>query len=163
MNVSYQNLIERIRGEVIDLEQVVQRARQSWSLLQKASAEDKFPYVDSTALNLHAFYSGVERLFELVARQVDGKLPDSDTWHRDLLQQMSDDVPDARPAVISQQNAVALDEFRRFRHLVRNLYTTNLIPAKMTSLIHTLPALWPGIRAELLAFADYLEALDKSS
>jgi len=29
-------------------------------------------YLDSAALNLHGFYSGLERLFELIARHVDG-------------------------------------------------------------------------------------------
>jgi len=43
-------------------------------------------YLDSAALNLHGFYSGLERLFELIARHVDGAIPSGETWHRDLLQ-----------------------------------------------------------------------------
>ncbi len=49
MSQLYQNLIERIRGEVSDLEQVVARARQSWSMVQKAPMEE-YVYVDSVAL-----------------------------------------------------------------------------------------------------------------
>jgi hypothetical protein len=52
-----------------------------------------------------------------------------------------------------------LDEFRRFRHLVRNAYTMSLVPEKMAGLMSALPGLWPTLRAELLAFADFLEAL----
>ena len=37
-----------------------------------------------------------------------------------------------RPAVIGPESASALDELRRFRHLVRNVYTFNLVPEKMT-------------------------------
>ncbi|MCG3206966.1 MAG: hypothetical protein FOGNACKC_00566 [Anaerolineae bacterium] len=130
-------------------------------MAQQAPAE-QFAYVDSVALNLHGFYSGLERLFELIARQVDRSLPVSETWHRDLLQQMTQDIPDTRPAVISQKNADAIDEFRRFRHLVRNVYAIDLAPEKMAGLMNTLPDMWPNLRAELLAFADYLSALDAS-
>jgi hypothetical protein len=121
-----------------------------------------FAYLDSTALNLHGFYSGLERLFELIARQVDRQVPTGDTWHRDLLRQMSKDLPSLRPAVVSQKTITALDEFRRFRHLVRNVYTVNLVPERMKGLMEALPTLWPTLQAELLAFADYLEALDQS-
>jgi hypothetical protein len=155
----YETLVERIHGEVTDLEQVIERAGRGWSLARKASAEQD-AYVDSVALNLHSFYSGLEKLFELIARHIDRKLPDGETWHRDLLQQMAHDVPSVRPAVISRESAGAIDEFRRFRHLVRNVYTLNLVPEKMEGLMQALPELWPRLRGELLAFADYLEVLD---
>ncbi len=156
----YQELVERIRGEVPELERAIQRALHAWSQVQQTP--DEQAYVDSVALNLHGFYSGLERLFELIARHVDRYLPAGDTWHRDLLEQMAGDVPDVRPAVISRSNALALDEFRRFRHLVRNVYTFTLVPEKMAPLVSTLSGLWPQIRVELLAFADFLEELART-
>ncbi len=87
MSRPHQWLIERIRGEAADLDQVVERTRRGWSLAHKASVE-QYAYVDSVALNLHSFYSGLEKIFELIARHVDQTLPKGDTWHRDLLQQM---------------------------------------------------------------------------
>jgi len=153
----YEELVERIRGEALDLERVVQRALRAWSQAQREPGEQA--YLDSVALNLHSFYSGVERLFELIARHVDRALPAGETWHRDLLRQMARDLADVRPAVIGQDNAQALDEFRRFRHLVRNVYTMNLLPDRMAGLMSAIPGLWSGLRAELLAFADFLEEL----
>lgn len=85
----------------------------------------------------------------------------SNTWHRDLLTQMSAKT-DIRPAVISQQHGKTLDEYRRFRHLVRNLYTNRLQPDKIEGLVRSLPDLWAGVKAELLAFADFLDYLDQS-
>jgi len=161
MNAPYQELVERICDEVEELERVVQRALRSWSQAQKVPGEQA--YLDSVALSLHGFYSGLERLFELVARHVDHTLPVSETWHRDLLQRMTQDLVDVRPAVISQDNALILDEFRRFRHLVRNVYATNLVPDKMAGLMSALPRLWPRLRAELLAFAQFLEDLAQAS
>lgn len=107
--------------------------------------------------------SGVERLFELVAQRVDHTLPMSQTWHRDLLWQMTQDIPGLRPAVIGQDRARVLDEFRRFRHLVRNVYTMNLVPEKMSGLLTNLAEQWPLLRAELLAFAAFLEDLAQAS
>lgn len=162
MNTIYRELTERIRGEVPDLARVVQRVLHSWSRGQR-SPDEQDVYLESVALNLHGFYSGLERLFELIARHVDRNLPIGETWHHDLLQQMTKDVAETRPAVISRESASALDEFRRFRHLVRNVYTFNLVPEKMEPLTSALPELWSQVQAELLAFAGFLEELAQAS
>ena len=76
-----------------------------WALAAWAQAKrmpDESAYLDSVALNLHGFYSGLERLFELIARHVDGAVPSGETWHRDLLQRMTQDMAGVRPAVLSQ-------------------------------------------------------------
>ena len=157
MSTIYAQLAERIRGETETLDQVVDRALIAWDKARDMPGEQA--YVDSVALNLHGIYAGVERLFDLVARHIDGQLPDGATWHRDLLHHMTRDVSDVRPAVISGEIAERLDELRRFRHLVRNLYTINLAPEKMADLVTALPALWSRLRLELLAFASFLEHL----
>jgi hypothetical protein len=156
MMAPYQELVERIRGEVRELEDVVQRALRAWSKAQNPSPEQEF-YLDSVALNLHGFYAVVERLFELIARRMDQNLPSGEAWHRDLLRQMAQDLPDIRPAAISQESTIALDRFRRFRHLVQNIYVMNLQADKMAELTTPLPALWANLRDELLAFAVFLE------
>ena len=136
MSVNTLELAERIHGEVAELDRVIERTQRIWSRAVKPS-QDQDLYIDSVALNLHGWYSGIERLFELIARHIDRKMPSGETWHRDLLEQMARDATDARPAVISQASADGLDEFRRFRHLVRNVYTesavgtTNLVPEKI--------------------------------
>lgn len=157
MKTIYSELAERFRGEVEDIEPVVQRTLYAWKQA-KTSTADQDIYLDSVALNLHGFYSGLERLFELVARHLDHNLPSSETWHKDLLEAMGHEVADIRPALIAQDNAETLDEFRRFRHLVRNVYTTNLVPGKIAGLLEVLPGLWSRLKDELIAFADFLES-----
>lgn len=158
MNKLWQELSERIRGEMSDLDRLVQRVLATWLHAQGISV-DQDVYLESIALNLHGFYSGLERLFELIARHVDGELPNGKTWHHNLLQQMATDIEDFRPAVIGLGTAENLDELRRFRHLVRNVYTFNLVPEKMQGLIDLLPQTWTQLKAELLAFATFLEIL----
>ena len=62
------------------MERVVQRALHAWPIARKTGDEQDV-YLDSVALNLHSFYSGLERLFELIARHIDCSIPDGETWH----------------------------------------------------------------------------------
>lgn len=130
----------------------------SWHKGGRAS-EDQDIFIDSVTLNLQSFYTGLERFFEIIARNIGQSLPAGETWHRDLLYQMSEDREGERPAVIGSDCAASLDEFRRFRHLVRNVYTMNLVPERMANLLGALPDLWATAQAELLAFADFVEEL----
>jgi hypothetical protein len=159
---SYARLAKRIQTELTDLERVQLRALDSWEHAKRAAAEQDV-YLESVALNLHGLYSGLEKLFEHIARYVDHFVPTGDMWHRDVLQQMTEVREKVRPAVISQESWQFLDELRRFRHVVRNVYTFNLVPEKMQPLLAGLQDQWPQTRAELLAFADYVTALAKVS
>ncbi len=157
MNAVYLELAERIRGELSDLERLLPRIERSWQ--QANHMPEEFAFLDSVAFNLHSFYSGLERLFELIARYVDRDIPVGKTWHRDLLIQMTNEAQDLRPAVIGQKSFSYLDELRRFRHLVRNVYTMNLSAVRMEPLVIGLFDNWTQLRSELLAFAEFLEML----
>jgi hypothetical protein len=62
-----------------------------------------------------------------------------------------------RPPVLSEEQAQALQPYLGFRHIVRNIYTENLIPSRIGDLVRLLPDLWPGIRRHLMAFASGLD------
>ena len=154
MNTALSDLAKRIRSELNDLRRVLERAEKGW---QHSLINSDDMYVDGVALNLHGFYSGLERLFELVATVVDNNKPQGDEWHKELLEQMSKEIPGVRPAVISEEVRRRLDEYRRFRHLIRNVYTFKLDPPKVGELLEKTPALFTQIRREMLAFANFLE------
>jgi hypothetical protein len=44
---------------------------------------------------LHSFYTEIEKILKLIARDLDRQLPSSDTWHRDLLNQAERVSPSA--------------------------------------------------------------------
>jgi hypothetical protein len=158
---SYQLLAQRIREEVTELERSVNRARRAWQATTQAQAEQDM-FVDSAALNLHSFYSGLERLFEYIAHQLDGGPPKGDAWHKELLRQMMTDVPGLRPSVISAATSDSLDEFRRFRHVVRNIYAEHLDPERIRLLVEKLPNVWSSLDSELTAFAQFLEGTSQA-
>jgi len=162
VNGRYLELAERVRGELPDLDASIRKAKKSWKSARNAQ-KDQEAYLDSVALNLHASYSGLEKLFELIAKHVDGASPEGTAWHRDLLSRMAEDVKDVRPAVISKETSGKLDQYRRFRHLVRNVYATNLKPDKMLGLVEGLADFWPKLSAELEAFSGFLKDLSESS
>jgi hypothetical protein len=153
----WEELSDRIKGEVEELDRVVHRTQDVWKKAHLHN-EQQDVFLDSVVLNLHGFYSGIEKLFELIAGKIDKNIPSSKTWHRDLLQKMAKEVPNVRPAVINSCWLPKLDELRRFRHLVRNVYTFNIVPTKVEPIVCALPDLWPHIKDELLAFADFLSA-----
>ena len=69
---------------------------------------------------LHSFYTEIEKILKIIAREWDGSLPESESWHRDLLIQMSE-VTAKRPAVLSADLLATLKEFLAFRHRFREL------------------------------------------
>jgi hypothetical protein len=147
-------LSERIQSEVVDLESVIDRIKEGWQR-SKRSGDDY--YLDSVALNLHGFYSGLERIFELIASSVDSSKPNDKEWHKTLLYQMAQEVPQVRPAVISEKSRSRLDEYRGFRHVVRNVYTFKFDTEKVEKLATEVSGLFADISPELLAFAHFLQ------
>ena len=119
-------------------------------------------YLDSAALNLHDFYSGLERIFRHIATDVDRSLSLGLDWHRDLLRQMSMALPQIRPEVLSTHTSNALDEYLRFRHVVRNIYAFTFDGERIARLIAQVRPLFTAVRIELLAFSEFLEQVHAS-
>jgi hypothetical protein len=121
-------LASRILNEISSLGLVVARVESAWKAA--AANNDEF-YFDSVALNIHSFYSGLERVFEKISSSVDDSLPQGANWHQELLNQMALEIPNVRPAVISEKTRKQLETYRGFRHVVRNVYTYHISPDKM--------------------------------
>lgn len=147
-------LTERIRQELKELRIVLTRINDGW---ERARRSNDDYYLDSVALNLHGFYSGFERIFALIAETVDKEMPQGEKWHLLLLERMLAEKPGARPAVISPASWKTLNELRGFRHVVRNVYTHKFDPDKVGRLVADVPSLFERLKAELTAFANFLE------
>ena len=153
-NGDYRAGAGRIRQELAALESVAARAGDAWA---EAAHSPGGYLVDAAALNLHGFYAGLERVFLIVAERIDASVPSGAAWHQELLRQMAVDLPDTRPAVISEQLVAGLDPYRGFRHVVRNVYAYVLDPDRVGELVEGLPLTLELLRAELIAFADVLD------
>ncbi len=155
MNPELIALHKRIKAELEDIERSVISAQSAWEGARRfPDQQDHF--LNSLALNLHSFYNGLERIFEIIARRFDSSFPQGDRWHRGLLRQMAEEQADARPAVLTDDSVKKLDEFLAFRHRVRNLYTFNLEPSRLNELLQRLPPAWERARIDIEAFLDLL-------
>jgi hypothetical protein len=147
-------LVGQIRQELEELQRVLSRIQEGWERSRRSN--DDF-YLDSVALNLHGLYSGFERIFTHIAETIDGDLPRGEDWHKLLLRQMKNEIPGIRPAVISAEPGEVLDELRKFRHVVRNVYTHRLDPMRLGKLVEGSSAIFAQLNAEISAFATFLE------
>jgi hypothetical protein len=153
---AYLILANRIHQELDELARAVNRAERAISAARQ-KLEDQDLYVDSAALNLHDFFGGLERIFQQIGTTVDGDLPAGHDWHRQLLHQMQRDMPDLRPPVLSTEVTNALDEFRRFRHVVRNIYAFQFDPEQIERLVRQMSVTFAQIQTELLVFTSFLK------
>lgn len=152
MSEELTGIARRIRREISELDKIREHALRRW---QKASKDED--YLGSVGFDLQSFYQGVERVFETIAKSIDRSLPTGDKWHKMLLEQMGNEISGIRPAVLSMETRQALDDFRMFRHLAHNIYTFNLDPRRIKSLIEKLPGTMGLIGQDLSLFADFLE------
>jgi hypothetical protein len=153
------DLIKRIQLELGEIQIVLTRINSRWDDARRSNDD---VYLDSVALNLHGFYSGFERVFTQIAETVDGNLPRGENWHELLLQRMMSEVPRIRPAVITAETGRLLDELRRFRHVVRNVYTHKFNPEKIEVLVKSATDVYERLKAELNTFADFLEQASRA-
>jgi hypothetical protein len=148
----------RIRQELAEVERIVARIERAVAAARQRD-QDQDLYLDSAALNLHDFYAGLERVFQQIAATVDRSVPSGPKWHRELLRQMTVALPQIRPEVLSTETARAIDEFLGFRHIVRHTYAFELDLERIEHLAGRLRPAFAQVRAELLAFAEFLDQL----
>ena len=158
MTDNFLPLVGRIQQSLEDLDAIVQRAD---TLVDRYQTSLDDGYLDGVALNLHTFYSAIERIFEDIARTVEAGVPSGPDWHRDLLIQMSAEITGIRPPVISRETRLTLDEFRGFRHVVRNIYAFNLNADRVLELTRKAPACLSSVRNDLHMFIDFIIRLNK--
>lgn len=112
---------------------------------------------------LHDFYTGIEKIFENVAKEIDHRLPAGEDWHSELLHQMTLDLTGLRPPVISPDTEKKLREFLGFRHLFRKRYGFELDWQKMKRLIVKISPVLADLEKEIEIFFDAVHSLPRKS
>lgn len=144
-------LICQIEQELTQIRDVITQVEILLELIGQTENQNiRTGLVSGLALHLHSFYTGAERIFYDIARDIDGEVPTASDWHRQLLEQMAVEIQKARPPVLAEQTRVELDEFRRFRHVVRSNYAYKLDPERILALAQKLPALFEHLMQDCL-------------
>ena len=108
---------------------------------------------------LHSFYTEIEKILKLIAREWDGQVPSSDSWHKDLLNQMSEATA-TRPAIVSPGLVDVLSEFLAFRHLFRGASIALMQWPKLSPLIAKVDPTYEQTKVEIEDFARFIEGGD---
>lgn len=153
---AYLALSARMIKELQELERVVERCEDIWQQA-RASGDDR--YIDGVALNLQSFYTGFERILELAVSEVDEDRPVGPNWHQELLRLAATDIPGLRPAILSDTTRNALDRYRGFRHVVRNIYSFDLDRDEIAPLLRDLRSVFAAAKADLTRFAEALKQI----
>ncbi len=152
-------LIERMVDERSKIERTVEEIRIRLQRMESASPEDIEDLKALVAMRLLLFYTGLEKIFGIIAREIDMDEPKGAEWHKDLLQQMAVARP-SRPPVISEETFAALMLVLRFRHRIRNIYVFELVPERTVENGKRVCDLLDPLSAELDIFIAYLEKKD---
>ncbi|MCY3549996.1 MAG: hypothetical protein OXH39_06000 [Candidatus Poribacteria bacterium] len=148
-------LTQRINDELSKIESTVggiAKALEDIEVLPVAAR----PYIqESIAKKLADVYNGIENIFKRIARQVDRHLPTGDSWHKDLLTQMTEQRPE-RPPVISEDIFRRLDDLLKFRHAFNNIYAEELVYEKTEPRAKSIDQLFTSVSEDLSIFTDSL-------
>jgi len=93
--------------------------------------------------------SAAESIFKAVAVNIDKSTHKGDQWHKELLEQMTLNVPGLRVSVISTDTAQKLNHYRSFRHVFRNVYGFELSFNRIKELLELLPDTSVSIKKDL--------------
>ncbi len=148
-------LTQRINDELDKIESTVGGIAKALEDIEVLPAAAR-PYIqESIAKKLADVYNGIENIFKRIARQVDRHLPTGDSWHKDLLTQMTEQRPE-RPPVISEDIFPRLDDLLKFRHAFNNIYAEELVYEKTEPRAKSIDQLFTSVSEDLSIFIDSL-------
>ena len=135
-----------------EIEHELERLEQLRDELATAPRDDDTFSLRARGSMLHDFYSGIERVFVRIAEELNGGVPQGEQWHRQIVTDMSLEIPGVRPAVIEPDLARELGDYLRFRHVFRNVYGSFLEAERMRPLEERLPAVLAAFLTQMRAF-----------
>ncbi len=123
------------------------------------TGEPELPVMETAAActMLHSFYTEIEKIFKLIALDFDKKIPQSESWHRDLLSQMAA-ANEVRPAVVSANLVSRLAELLAFRHLFRGASIALMRWNKLSPLMEKVNGVHDEVVIQLTQFQAWLRS-----
>ena len=139
-----------------EIEHELERLEQLREELATAPSSDDTFTLRARGSMLHDFYSGIERVFVRIAEELNGGVPQGEQWHRQIVTDMSLEIPDVRPAVIEPDLARDLGDYLRFRHVFRNVYGSLLQAERMRPLEERLPRVLAAFLTQVRTFLAWM-------
>lgn len=154
-------LVRRIISEInAELSNVLRLRDEYKEFINKYKTVDKY-LLRVKASYLADFYMGIERIFQIIATEIDGGIPQGEEWHKRLLLNMTIEIEGVRPPVISSGLYNCLRLFLGFRHVVRQAYGFQLDESKLGELVSSFEDTVGNFSGEITKFCDTLLMISK--
>ncbi len=92
---------------------------------------------------VHNFYNGVENILKQAFRAKASKIPQGQSWHRDLLAEA------IRNRIISEKMGDSLKEYLAFRHFFSHAYAFDLEPERIEPLVAGVAGVYRNLKSEI--------------
>lgn len=110
--------------------------------------------IESMGYQLHNLYCAFEDLFKIIADTFENHIHDKSQYHIELLKRMSIPIEGIRPALLSQESYMLLDNLRSFRHFFRHAYSYELDARKVRIVMEDATKLKEIYQKDINAFLD---------
>lgn len=160
--VLYKRLIVDVKDDLDSVRKNADYIKEIKQVLENEKGPARGSDLMACAGYLHHFYTGIESIFERISRAFDGGQVSGGDYHRELLRSMTLEIPDIRPKIISKDLTEELDEYRRFRHMFRHSYGSELRWRKMEPLAKGIETLTITLFKELSEFIRFVDKLSDS-
>jgi hypothetical protein len=144
-----------------DLEMILEECRLLGRKIDLFTLEEdpeiKDSHMSAIAVRIHSIYTGIEKVLKQLIEYFDGELPSGGEWHTLMIGRGRREISGLRPPIISPEVFELLSELRKFRHLFRGAYHTNLIPRKVIERAEDAVKLVPAFMKDLDRFQRTVE------
>ncbi len=142
---------EKIKFEISQIDTLLDKAK----ILEEKSKlkEPDFIELNAVGSTLHSYYNGLENIFVLIAKQIDGASFSSQRWHKEILDSMFVQTA-ARKAVLKENIHEALLDYLSFRHVFRHSYGYALDWERLSPLFFGVYENWKSTKADLEIFIE---------
>ena len=119
------------------------------------SYENKYVF----SLKAQQLYTAIEDLLKQVAKAFENNISDVSSYHKELLVRLNTDVPKIRPALLSRESFLLLDEVRKFRHFIRHAYDCELDEKELKIILEKLKSDFHFVENDFASFEKYIVEL----
>jgi len=129
---------EQVEAELENIERVLAELPAN-DLLSKLSSLE----IAGVAALIHNFYNGIENILKLIVISSGKTLPDSPSWHRDLVTIATENN------IISESTAKELRRYLAFRHFFSHSYSFELDKKRISNLVKDIRVIFDRFRYDI--------------
>ena len=147
-----------------DLDAIQTLLEQIQQLFPDKQTDSPPPYGNqlAIALCLHHIYTASEQIFIRISKTIDQFTYSGDGWHKEVLKNMTLEVPNARSAAISKHLYREFDNLRAFRHIVRHAYDYELDWNRLFPLCISIDEIVQEFQGEMKFFLTFTSRLKQN-